>query len=205
MWKFIDKLLGRSQVHPLKQSKNLLAFFIGIARVSVYAQRTRQVIANAMYRVQRRKRVLENVLHLSSVGSHRHMPFRYRHPLEANHAACWFMKTPQQAGNGGFAASALAHQRRRLPWIQGQRCIFYSMYSLRWTEQSYGAQWKIFPQMYSLQDRLIRRLRYLFMLKRLRCGGGSSVWPIRHCCMTRHNIPHLCIIAAHCSSSLPPP
>ena len=53
MRKFIDKMIRRGQIDPLKQSKHLLALLIGTAGISIEAQGTREVIENSVYRVQR--------------------------------------------------------------------------------------------------------------------------------------------------------
>src|SRR6266568_6852612 len=102
------------------------------------------------------------------------MAISHRLSTEANLTACRLMESPQQAGNGGFATSTLSHQCRRLPWVQSQGGIFYSVYGLGWTEYSYSAQWKIFLQMHSLQNGCHLDATALLFLKNECLRSGRS-------------------------------
>src|ERR1700686_3826284 len=125
---------------------------MSIAHVTVQAQGASQVITNTMYRIQRGKGVLENVLHMSPVGAYRSGSFRYGCSLKANLAACWLVKTRQQTSYGRLATATFAHQGGSLPRIQGQRCIFHGLYCPRRPKPLDGAEWKNFLQMNCFQD-----------------------------------------------------
>src|SRR5260370_38300883 len=89
---------------------------VPVVGIAMQSQGTTQVIAHIMYRVERGKRVLENQLHVVTIGKQRgHFAGIDRFSLKENGSGGRLIETGQQKSNSGFAATTFANNSTCAP------------------------------------------------------------------------------------------
>ena len=82
------------------------------------------MVAHIMYRVERGKRVLENQLHVVTIGAQRgHFASIERFALKENGSGGRLIESGQQTSHSGFAASTFANKGQCAPGVERQRGI----------------------------------------------------------------------------------
>src|SRR5260370_41585895 len=97
---------------------------VPVVGIAMQSQGTTQVIAHIMYRVERGKRVLENQLHVVTIGAQRgHFAGIDRFSLKENGSGGRLIESGQQTSHSGFAAATFANKSPCAPGGERQRGI----------------------------------------------------------------------------------
>src|SRR5579863_6501887 len=101
-----------------------------------------------MHRVERRERVLENQLHMATIGFLRRSAISpHWLSTESNRSRGRLVEPRQQTRHRGFATAAFAHQRQGMTRIERQSGVLDGMDDIARPQQLELAQGEIFTQM----------------------------------------------------------
>src|SRR5579872_3305956 len=123
---FLDELLCGCKTNSVEQGENLLRLVGLIAHMTKHMQWSAEMIAHAVYRIERGERVLKNQLYMAAIvvqrGASAHLN---RLAAKANRTGGGIINTCQHTCNGCLAASTLTDQGCRTTGIERKRSIFH--------------------------------------------------------------------------------